>query len=60
METELATIDRKELVKLSEMVQEVQERLESLELASDPELMESLRKSKEQIKNRQFANWDEL
>ena len=34
--------------------------IESLELMSDPEFMESLKKSKEQIKNREFANWDEL
>ena len=57
---ETVTIDKKIIIDLSRMVEEMQEKLESLELASDPELMESLKKSEEQIKNREFANWDDL
>jgi len=60
MESETICIDKKVFVELSEMLCEMQEKLEALELASDPELMESLEKSKEEIKNRDFANWDEL
>jgi len=34
--------------------------VESLELMADPEFMESYNKSKEQIKKREFDNWNEL
>ncbi len=34
--------------------------VESIELSNDPEVMESLMRSEEQIKNRDFADWDEL
>jgi len=34
--------------------------VESLELMSDPEFMESYKKSKEQIKKRDFADWNDL
>ena len=60
METKTVTFDRKILFDLMKQLEEMQLKLESLELASDPEFMESLKKSEEQIKNREFANWDEL
>ncbi len=34
--------------------------IESLELMSDEDFMNSYRRSKEQIKKREFENWDEL
>jgi len=34
--------------------------IESLELMSDKGFMQSYEKSKEQIKNREFVDWDEL
>ena len=34
--------------------------MESIELSNDKEFMESYKRSKEQIKNREFANWDEM
>lgn len=34
--------------------------IESLELMSDKDFMESYNKSKEQIKNRDFDDWNEL
>ena len=57
---ETVTIERKNIVELIELATELEDRLESLELMSNPEVMESHRKAKEQIKNRDFANWDDL
>ena len=57
---ETITIEKKALVDLIKVKEELDLIVESLELASDPEFMGSLKKSKEQIKNREFANWDEL
>jgi len=34
--------------------------VESLELMSDKEFMKSYEKAKEQIKSREFVDWDEL
>ncbi len=34
--------------------------IESLELMADKEFMDSYKKSKEQIKKREFADWNEL
>ena len=60
MESETVTIDRKVLKELVEGMQEMQLKLESLELASDPELMESLKRSKEQIKKGELVDFDDL
>lgn len=57
---ETITIDRKIIVELAKLASELEDRIESLELASDPEFMESLKRSEEQIKKRDFANWNEL
>jgi len=51
------TIDRKVL---NDMIEEFQLMKESLELMQDKEVMESLKRSKEQIKNKDFADWNEL
>ena len=57
---ETVNVDRKVIVDLARMIEEINDRMESLELASDPEIMESLKRSEEQIKNRDFGDWDEL
>ena len=57
---ETITIDKSALVDLIRVKEELDLIVESLELISDKEFIESLKKSEEQIKNREFANWDEL
>ena len=57
---ENVTIERKNILELAKLAAELEGRIESLELMSDPEVMESHKRAKEQIKNREFANWDEL
>ena len=57
---ETVTFDKKIIFDLLKMFEEMNERLESIELASDPELMESLRKSKEEIANGDVVNFDDL
>ena len=53
-------IDKETIIDMVRLLEEMQDKLESLELASDPKVMESLNKSKEQIKNRDFGDWNEL
>jgi hypothetical protein len=57
---EMINVDKKVIVDLVRLSEELNDKLESLELASDPELMNSLEKSKEEIKKREFSNWNEL
>ena len=57
---ETVEVDKQAILDLAKLIEEVQDRIESLELAANPEFMESLKKSKEEIKNRDFAKWDEL
>lgn len=57
---ETLTIEKKAFIDIAKLVEELEDRIESLELMNNPEVMESLKKSEEQIKNRDFANWDEL
>ena len=57
---ETITVDKRALKHLARLAEEINDRIESLELMQDKEFMESLRKSEEQIKNRDFANWDDL
>lgn len=54
------TIDRKALIDLIKLREELDLIVESIELASDPELMESLKRSKEQIEKGELVDWDEL
>ena len=51
------TIDRKVL---NDMIEEFQLMKESLELMQDKEVMESLKRSQGQIKNKDFADLNEL
>jgi hypothetical protein len=57
---ETITIEKKAFTDIARLVEELEDKIESLELMSNPEVMESLKKSEEQIENRDFANWDEL
>lgn len=57
---ESITIDRKIIVDLARIIEELQDRIESLELASDTEFMKSLKKSDEEVKNRDFVDWNDL
>ncbi|MBU0466100.1 MAG: hypothetical protein KKF39_00305 [Nanoarchaeota archaeon] len=57
---ETVSIPRKDVIELAKLAAELEDRLESLELMSNPEVMESHKRAKEQIKNREFANWDDL
>ena len=47
----------KDLVRLKEEFDSI---IDSIEMMSDKEFMESYKKSKEQIKKREFDDWDEL
>ncbi len=53
-------VDRKIILDLAKQIEELSEKMESLELSSDPEIMESLGRSKEQIKNGELIGFDEL
>jgi len=59
---ETITIDKKAFVELMKLREEFNLNLiiESIELSNDKEFMESYKRSKEQIKNREFANWNEM
>jgi len=45
---------------LVRLTNEINDRVESLELMSDKKFMTSFKKSKEQIKKRKFADWNDL
>ena len=57
---EKVSINKSVLVDLFRLKEEFDSVVESIELINDEKFMESLRKSKEQIKNREFSDWDEL
>ena len=57
---ENVTIQRKDIIALANLAAELEDRLESLELMSDSKVMESHKRAKEQIKNREFVNWNDL
>ena len=46
---ETITVDRKIILDLAKGIEDLNNKIESLELSSDPKFMESLRESKEQI-----------
>ena len=45
---------------LKNIKEEVEIMIESIELSMDKEFMESYKKSKEQIRKRDFSSWNEL
>ncbi len=53
-------IDKSAMEDLVRLTNEINDRVESLLLMSDPKVMASLKKSDEQIKKREFADWDAL
>ncbi len=54
------TIDRKVIIDLARGIEELNNKMESLELSSNPEFMESLKKSKEQIKRGELVDFNDL
>ena len=59
MEEEVC-INKSAIKDLARLTNEINDRVESLELMSDKKFMVSFKKSKEQIKKRKFANWNVL
>ena len=57
---EKANINKVAIADLIRLKDEFNSVVESLELMNDGEFMDSFNKSKEQIANSEFANWDEL
>jgi hypothetical protein len=53
-------IDARAIADLARLTSEINDRVESLELMNNPKFMASLKKSKEQIKKREFADWNAL
>jgi len=56
MENKIA-VNISAIADLARLTNEINDRVESLELMSDEKFMTSLKKSKEQIKKREFADW---
>lgn len=54
------TIDKKAWSEIIRLKEELDLVVESIELSNNKEVMESLKRSEEQIKNRDFADWNEL
>ncbi|HLC73053.1 MAG TPA: hypothetical protein VJH20_00280 [Candidatus Nanoarchaeia archaeon] len=57
---ETITIDKKALADLIKVKEDFDAIIESLELMNNKEFMNSYKKSKEQVKKRQFVEWNEL
>ena len=53
-------ITKSAIAELARLTNEINERVESLELMSDKKFMDSLKKAKEQIKKREFVDWNAL
>ena len=60
METKAITVSREAFEDLIRIKEEFDVVMESLELMANEEFMESYKKAKEEIKNREFVDWDEL
>lgn len=59
MEEEIS-IKKSAIEDLAKLTNEINDRVESLELISNKKFMISLKKSKEQIRKRDFADWNVL
>tara|TARA_Y100000034_G_C6639577_1_gene279512 strand:+ start:153 stop:329 length:177 start_codon:yes stop_codon:yes gene_type:complete len=57
---EKVSINKDVIIDLARLTNEINNRVESLELMSDSEFMRSLKKSDEEVKNKDFAEWNEL
>ena len=53
-------INKQAVIDLVKIKEEFDNIIESIELMSNKEFMKSYKRSKEQIKNKEFANWDEM
>jgi hypothetical protein len=53
-------INKSEIEDLVRLTNEINDRVESIELMSNKKFMKSFKKAKEQIKKRDFADWDAL
>ena len=60
MTSATVTVNREAILDLVRVKDEFDSIVESLELMSNPDFMVSYQKSKEQVKNRDFVDWDEL
>ena len=57
---EKVSVDKSAISDLVRLKEEFDDIIESLELMSNEEFMKSYKKAKEQIKDREFSDWDEL
>ena len=57
---ETVTIDKKALADLIKVKEDFDSIIESIELMNNKEFMNSYKKSKEQVKKRQFVDWNDL
>ncbi len=53
-------INKSEIEDLVRLTNEINDRVESLELMSDKKVMKSFKKAKAQIKKRDFSDWNAL
>ena len=60
MTSATVTVNREAILDLVRVKDEFDAIVESLELMNNPEFVSSYQKSKEQVKNRDFVDWDEL
>jgi len=60
MSTKTVTISREAFGDLIRIKEEFDTVMESLELMENEEFMESYKKAKEEIKNREFVDWNAL
>jgi len=60
MITETVKVNKQVILDLVRVKDEFDTIVESLELMGDKEFMDSYKKSKEQIKKREFVDWNEL
>ena len=60
MENEMINIDKMVFSNIREQMEDLLLSLESLELASDSEFVESMKRSEEQIRNNEVGSWDDL
>ena len=59
-ETKTVTVSREVFADLMRIKEEFDAVMESLELMENTEFMESYEKAKEEIKKREFVDWNEL
>ncbi len=57
---ETITVNKEAIIDLIKVKEEFDSIIESLELMANKEFMDSYKKAKEQIKKRDFVDWNEL